>query len=381
MKRKTAYLIPVLIVAAGLGALQFFASFKTPPPRKKPEAPVKIVEVSPVQLAAIPAEIIAYGRVVSSQPVILYSEVTGTIEPGDLPFHPGQSFKRGDLLLKVDPRQIRLDIKTAKSDLLTALASVLPEIKVDFPDYYPVWQKYFNSCRFDRPIPELPPASNDKIKLYLARFGIYKIYFTICDLEILLEKHFFRAPFDGAIISADLRPGSSARPGTRLGEIINLEKLEAEMPIPAEDAQWIDAARTVTMTSDEVPGAWSGKILRMGKTIDAKTQTVQLYIGIEHSLDDGLYDGVFMKAVVAGRVIPSAVVVPRKALYEQQFVYVVKDGRLDYRKVKIARREPDYVIVSGGLADGELLVGDMLQGIVPGMLARPRNRDEEENKP
>ncbi len=380
MKRKAAYLIPVAIVAVGFAAMQFFASFKTAPPRKKPEVPVKIVDVSPVRLSDIPAEIIAYGRVVSSQPVILYSEVSGRLDPGDVPFHPGQSFRRGDLLLKVDPRQIKLDIKTAKSDLLTALASVLPEIKVDFPENYPVWQTYFNSCRFDRPIPKLPPARNDKIKLYLARFSIYKIYFTICDLEILLEKHFFRAPFDGAITAADLRPGSSARPGTRLGEIINLENLEAAMPIPAEDAQWIDAGKSVALTSGEVPGSWTGRILRMGKTIDAKTQTVQLYIGIDHSLDDGLYDGVFMKAVAGGRVIPSAVVVPRKALYEQQFVYVIQDGKLNYRRVIVARREPDYVIVSGGLTNGELLVTDMLQGIVPGMLARPRNAPAGEEK-
>ncbi|MBN2106008.1 MAG: efflux RND transporter periplasmic adaptor subunit [Deltaproteobacteria bacterium] len=373
MKRKAAYFIPFVILAVGFAAMQFFASFKTAPPKKKPEEPVKSVEVSTVRLTDIPAAITAYGRVVSAQPVTLYSEVTGTLEPGDLPFLPGQSFRRGELLLKVDTRQIALDIKSAKSELMTALALVLPEIKVDFPEHYPAWQNYFNSCRFDRPIAALPPAGNEKIKLYLARFNIYKIYFTICDLEILLEKHFFRAPFDGAITDAELRPGSSARPGTRLGEIINLENLEAEMPVPAEDAQWIDLSKPVTLTSEEVAGTWSGRILRVGKTIDAKTQTVQIYIGVGRRLDDGLYDGVFIKAVVAGSIIPSAAIVPRKALYEQQFVYVVKDGRLEYRKVRIVRREPDYVIAAGGLNNGDLLVVDMLQGVAPGMRARPRN--------
>lgn len=372
MNRKRTYLAAAGILLAGFLAMQFFASFRTAPPKKKPEAPVKIVDVATVRLADIPAEITAYGRVVSTQPVILYSEVTGTLEQGGLPFLPGQSFSRGDLLLQVDARQINLDIKTTKSELLTALASVLPEIKVDFPDHYPVWQRYFSRCRFDRPLPDLPGPQNDKIKLYLARFNIYKLYYTIRDLEIQLEKHYFRAPFVGAITAADLRPGSNARPGTRLGEIINLETLEAAMPVQADDAQWLDLGRPAELTSDEVTGAWSGRILRVGKTIDDKTQTVQVYIGIEHKPGDGLYDGVFMKAVMPGRVIPSAVLVPRKALYEQQYVYLVKDGRLDYRRVRVARREPEQVIVAGGLHEGEQLVVDMLQGVGPGMLARPR---------
>ena len=177
MRRKIVYLLPVLIVIAGFAAMRFLSSFKTAPEKKKPEPVVKIVETRIVELEDVPAEIVAYGRLASSQPVILYSEVDGTLQRGDLNFRPGQSFKKGNLLLKIDTRQITLDINTAKSDLLNALASVLPEIKLDFPEKFPVWQDYFNNCRFDKKIPELPAAANQKIKLYLSRFNVYKIYF------------------------------------------------------------------------------------------------------------------------------------------------------------------------------------------------------------
>jgi len=373
MKRRFLYLLPFIILGAGLLAMLFFSSFKKTPPKKKPEAPFKIVDVQTVHPAPIPAEVTAYGRLKSSQPVVLYSEVTGTLEAGSLAFRPGQSFKKGDLLLKVDTRQIRLDIDTAKSELLTALATLLPEIKVDFPGEYAVWQSYFNSCRFDRPVPELPPAANQKIKLYLSRFSVYKIYFSIRDLEILYEKHFFYAPFDGSIASADLRVGSNVRPGTKLGEIINLEAMEAEMPIPAEDLRWIEEGSPAELTSNELPGTWSGSIRRIGKTIDTRTQTVQIYITLDNGRDDRLYDGIFMKAVIPGRIIPGAVIVPRKALYEQQYVYVLSGGQLDYRRVRIVRREPEYVIADEGLADGDRLVVEMMQGVAPGMPARARD--------
>lgn len=378
MQRKILFLLPIFILAAGFLAMQFLSSFKTTPAKEKPKQSIKIVETRAVAQQDVPAEIIAYGRLASSQPVILYSEVDGTLERGDLPFRPGQSFKKGDLLLKIDARQIQLDINTAKSELLTALASVLPEIKVDFPEEFSVWQDYFNNCRFDKRIPELPTAANQKIKLYLSRFNVYKIYFTIRDLEIIHEKHFFYTPFDGSIITADLRVGSNARPGTRLGEIINLENLEAEIPVSADDIQWIDRSRPVTLTSSEIEGIWTGSICRIGKTIDKRTQTVQTYIAVDQSGDDNLYDGVFLKATIPGKIIPNAFIVPRKALYEQGFVYVIENERLSYRQVQIVRRQPDYVIVNGGLKDGDLLVVEMLQGVATGMLARPKEKSRED---
>jgi len=378
VKRKIFYLIPVFILTAGFVAMQVLSSFKTPPSKKQPMPIIKIVETRNVTLGEVPAEIIAYGRLASSQPVILYSEVEGTLERGDLPFRPGQSFKKGDLLLKIDTRQIKLDINAYKSELLTALASVLPEIKVDFPEEFPVWQEYFNNCRFDKRIPELPAAANQKIKLYLSRFNVYKIYFTIRDMEILHEKHFFYAPFIGSIITADLRVGSNVRPGTRLGEIINLENLEAEMPVPAEDIQWIDHRRPVTLNSSEITGTWTGRIRRIGKTIDTRTQTVQIYIAVDQSGDENLYDGVFLKATIPGKKIPNACSVPRQALYEQKFVYVIENERLSYRQVQVVRGQPDYVIVNGGLADGDLLVVEMLQGVAPGMFARPKQISAED---
>jgi len=239
----------------------------------------------------------------------------------------------------------------------------------------PAWMEELRST-----IPELPAAANQKIKLYLSRFNVYKIYFTIRDLEILHEKHFFYAPFKGSIVSADLRVGSNARTGTRLGEIINLETLEAEMPVPADDIRWIDRNKPVTLTSSEIEGAWTGTIRRIGKTIDTRTQTVQIYIAVDQSGDENLYDGVFLKATIPGKNIANACSVPREALYEQKFVYVIENERLSYRQVQVVRGQPDYVIVNGGLEDGELLVVEMLQGVAPGMLARPRqNCTEDKN--
>ncbi|MCP4713692.1 MAG: efflux RND transporter periplasmic adaptor subunit [Deltaproteobacteria bacterium] len=371
--KKRYFLLPCIILLLGFISMRYFSGFREAPPKDVPEPITKVVDTARVHLQELPAEIIAYGRVKSSQPVILYSEVSGTLERGDLPFKPGQRFHQGDLLLKVDDRQIRLDINTKKSELLNALASVLPEIRVDFPDQYELWERYFNSCNFERMVPELPEAANQKIKLYLSRFNVYMIFFTIRNMEIKLDKHHIVAPFDGSIVDADLRVGSNARNGTRLGEIINMEDLEVELPVPSEDIRWIDRSKSVLISSDENEGSWQGTVRRVGKAVDTRTQTALVFVQIDHNGGDQLYDGIFVKTTIPGRTIPNACYVPRKALYNERFVYLIDDGKLERREVGIARREFDRVIINKGLVEGEVLVIDILQGVASGMSARSKN--------
>merc|ERR1711879_331408 len=101
----------------------------------------KSVEAMIVQPGSNSADVTVYGRLNSSQPVILTAEVEGTLKKGDVLFRPAQKFSKGDLLIKIDDSQATLDVKSAKSDFLNSLAQVLPEIKIDFPDNYDLWQK------------------------------------------------------------------------------------------------------------------------------------------------------------------------------------------------------------------------------------------------
>ena len=369
--------IPVMILLGGFLLMMGLLSLKTEPSKRTPELKPKIVETATVKLGPVATEITAYGRVASAQPVTLYAEVSGTLEAGDVPFQPAQSFSEGDLILKIDDRQAKLDLNSRKSDLMTALANVLPEIKVDFPQQYQVWQDYFNSCQFDTAIDSLPETDNPKIKLFLSRFNVYSLYFGVRDLEILLDKHYFRAPFDGSIVSAELRVGSTARNGTHLGEIINLEALEVAVPVAADDIQWIDRTRPVSFTSTEIAGRWTGKIVRIGSAIDSRTQTVDVFMNIDNNQSAPLLNGAFLEAHFLGRYVENGFAIPPRALYEDRFVYVIEDGALQRREVVILRREINQVILDGGVNTGDTLVTEIMQGVAPGMPARPKNLTDE----
>jgi membrane fusion protein (multidrug efflux system) len=379
MKAKQIF-IPVGILAFGFLLMLFLLNTKNEPPKSKPVVRPKIVQAELIKLKNINSEVVAYGRLASSQPIILYSEVAGILEKGNINFQSASSFKKGDLLIKVDDRQARLELNSAKSDFLNALASVLPELKVDFPNEYEKFQQYFNNCDFENNLKPLPKTDNEKIKFFLIRFNVYKLFYSVKNLEIRLEKHYFYAPFNGSIISADLHEGSSVRSGSKIGELINLDNLEVEIPVTAQDIQWIKPNKPVILTSSEIEGQWSGRIKRIGKSIDERTQTVQVFVAVENTNNDFLINGVFLKASIPGIIIENSVSVPSRAIYKESYVYLVNDNKLEYRKIDVVRRQSDSVIVRGNLQNGDTLVTDLMQGVAAGMPANARIPEQVEGE-
>lgn len=365
-------IIPIAIILLGYAGFKLFSSMGETPPRRNAPPRTRFVETRVVALAPLKANIVAYGRLKSAQPVVLTSEVSGTLQRGRVAFQPGQSFRKGDLLAKIDDREVNFDLNTAKSDFLTALATVLPEIKLDFPEAYGKWQQYFDSFDFGKPLAPLPAVEDSRIKLFLARFNIYKNYFNVQNIQIRRSKHFFYAPFHGSIVSAELRMGSAARPGTRLGTIINLQDMEVEVPVAVDDVPWIDADKPVIFTASDLPRQWQGRIKRIGRSLDAQTQTLPVYLSISGLQSSSLYEGAFLRAEIPGKLINEALEVPNKALHEDRFVYLINGGKLDLREVDIARKQAESVIIKSGVANGDTLVTELLQGVAPGMIAKSR---------
>ncbi len=84
--------------------------------------------------------------------------------------------------------------------------------------------------------------------------------------------------------------------------------------------------------------------------------------------------GVFVRADIEARLIPDAIKVGRRAVYEESYVFLVNGGLFEKRDVGIAFDEGDYYIINKGLSPGATLVTDLLQGVSAGMPAQSRSQ-------
>lgn len=375
IKSVKSLFIPLLILLAGAFAMNMLSDMRKDVPARPVTAKTRVVNVTAVDREIISARITGWGRLNSARPLVLLSEAEGTLLAGNVPFQQGQDFAEGELILRVDDRQQRLDLSRSKVDFINAMATMMPDIQQQHPREWTSWNAYFEQLRVDRPVPTMPAAKVDRIKRLLARYNVYQLYYTMRSEEIALEKYRISAPFKGTILSADMRMGANVRSGTRLGEILSLEQLDLEVQLPASDLPWLNREGPVMIRSSQFPGQWQGRIDRIGSTVDQDTQTVTVYV----RLDEGeapfpLLAGLLFEADLAGIPIADASSVATQNLYRDDTVFLLVDGTLEQRKVGVARREIDRVIVTEGLEQGELLVTDLLEGVATGMKAISRDQ-------
>ena len=144
------------------------------------------------------------------------------------------------------------------------------------------------------------------------------------------------------------------------------------MPVPAEDIAWIDPNLPVTLKSSELYEEWRGKIKRISRAIDDRSQTIQIYIQIEDGDQSSLYSGLYLSVYISGKKIANSFAVPRKAIYSERNVYLIKNGKLELREINIEKKLRETTIIAGNISNGDTLVTELLQGVASGMPAQVR---------
>ncbi|MFY0605311.1 MAG: efflux RND transporter periplasmic adaptor subunit [Cyclobacteriaceae bacterium] len=354
-KRQLIIIVVVVVVLGGsFGLNQFFASQKEAPVQRKVPVAKKYVKTTPVDYDNIQTYINAFGRVQTAQSMDLVPEASGRMFEGNVRLKEGQSFKKGTLLFYLDDKEATLTLKSQKSNFLKDLASILPDLKVDYDGSFQKWSTYFSKIDINKTLPEIPKVSDDKEKTFIATKGIYSSYYNIKSAEERLRKYRFYAPFDGSVINVNVESGAFVNPGSTIATIIRTGAHELKVSVETRDISWVQLGSPATLTSNETQQFWSGEVIRISDVIDQNTQSVNVFIKINPG-SKKIYDGQFIEASVPARKVENGMIIPHGALYNSNEVFVVEDTLLVVKEVFVHRKMKESVIISG-LEPGENLV-------------------------
>jgi membrane fusion protein, multidrug efflux system len=368
--RKSIISVIVIIVLFGIVYLIAgkLGGMAETPEEKQKEALKLYVKTETVNYSTNNAKIIETGRLSSQQTVDLSAEVQGQILPGRISLREGTKFKKGDLLVQIFDEEAKNILKASKSKFMNGLASILPDIRIDFPDSYQKYLDFFNAVRIDEPLPELPEIDSDKEKVFLASRNILNEYYNIKSSEIRLAKYRLYAPFNGTFTAVYLEPGSVANPGSRIASMIRTDRLELEVPVRIEDAYWIDVGEEIQVSTKDRHMFWTGKVVRKSDFMDPSAQAINVYIALHPEKDKPLYQGQYLRAEFASKTLENSMEIPRNAIYDKDKVFLVEDGKLKESKVDILKTNETTVIFSG-LPEGADLVVEPLVNAKEGINA------------
>ena len=80
-----------------------------------------------------------------------------------------------------------------------------------------------------------------------------------------------------------------------------------------------------------------------------------------------LFLGAFVDVVIPGRQLEKVVHIPAQALRDRDTVWLVSEGEIQIRNVKIAHVDFDDVYLSGGVSPGEKIITSPVKGAANGM--------------
>ena len=283
----------------------------------------KLVSVTDVKNSVSPVNLSVDGRIKSKNKIDIYSEVQGIVNINGNAFKEGKTFKKNDIILSIKSDEFSTSVKQARSELQNLIASILPDIKIDFNKNFNSWNNYFQEFNVENEISELPIPKSDKEKFYLVGKGIQSMYYKVKSLEERLKKFIINAPFDGSISKTYINEGTLINPGMILGSFISNLNFELTVNIPSKYADFvlINDKVEITFNNKKI----NGLIKRINKNIDELSQTVSIHIEFTNR---DLKDGLYVNTKIPLKLNSEGFSVSRSILINDSFVYVAENNNV-----------------------------------------------------
>jgi len=167
------------------------------------------------------------------------------------------------------------------------------------------------------------------------------------------------APFAGIITSVMVRPGDLVIPRMPLLEMMDSSSLVVRFAVPETRIADINKNAKAVVRLDAYPGRTFNAIIeRIYPELQHKTRTRLAEAKVLDPID--LLPGQFARISVIVKAIENAIVIPDKAVLStsrgETVVYVVNNGKISKRKVKIGLEQEQNIQITHGVQSGEMVV-------------------------
>ena len=339
--------------------------------RGAPAAQINVNTLA-LQLQRYPIVINSYGKVTPRTSSVLIAQVSGEINEISQQFRSGGFFEKGDVLIQLDDRDHRAEVKINQSNLLSA-KQVLLEEEARAKQALIDWKRLGNGSEPSALVLREPQLAAAQAQVLSAQANLEKA-------ELILERTKIIAPYAGRILNKHVDIGRVVVSNTQLADIYAVDYVEIRLPINNKDLNFItlpEEYRTsekniqgpsVNITSDLIGQQhWQGQIVRTEGAIDENSQQLCIVAQIDDPYDVNnksnvapIKIGQYVNAEIVGKTIEQALVIPNSAIYQGSYVYIAENINdktvLQRKEITILWQNDEDAIIESGLSEGDALV-------------------------
>ncbi len=173
-----------------------------------------------------------------------------------------------------------------------------------------------------------------------------------------ISRRTIHAPFGGIVVKRNAQPGTSIQPGTVLIKIADMSDTEILVDTDENNLGKLklgQMARVVSPSAKDL--SWEAKLTRIGPAIDSQRGVAPLQLKPVWLPSFCKPDMTVDVSLEVGR-LTGAITLPASAVLEgttTASVYVIENGRVKRKEIKVLGRSPNLMAVSG-IAEGTQVV-------------------------
>ncbi len=315
------------------------------------------VSVAPVRRENLNSYLVLNGIVEPERKVEIFSRLSAYIK--EIVKEEGAYVKKNDILALLDDTEIKIGYEQAKIQLEQAKLS-LEEAEKTYIRYQELIKRDLVS---EQEFQSQEAQYKQRLLDHQNRLESYK------NLQLQLNWTKIRALSEGYITERLIEMGDRVNPNQQIYTIEDFKPLLIRVSVPTSDSIRLKLGMPAEVMTDVLKGAvFEGNVKLINPRIDVQTGTVKVTVEV---VDDSLKlkPGMFVEVRIAIGRKENVLVIPRKAiLYKQNktYVFVLNRAQVSQREILLGLLEEDYVEVTSGLDEGEIIVVVGVEGLKDG---------------
>jgi HlyD family secretion protein len=173
-----------------------------------------------------------------------------------------------------------------------------------------------------------------------------------------LEQGAIYAPMSGVVYSLPARPGTYLNPGDLVASIGNIDHLRVRVYVDEPELGRVRVGQPVKITWDGLPGhTWTGAVeKKAAEIIPLGTRQVgEVQVTIDNPNHE-LVPGTNVNAEIRTNLVENALTIPKETMHREDGVvgvYLLQDGRVVWRPVKVGAASVTEAQIVAGLQDND----------------------------
>lgn len=371
-------MLPLAVVIAGFGLAAVIIATG---PKLEPQPPISnapLVRTWQAVDERVQLSSITHGTVLPRTESELIPEVSGRIVSISPAMVSGGFFRKGDLLLEIDPLDYEVALEQANAGLASAKSELDNASKAHDRQLDLAQRQSTSQSQKD-------DALN---RLHFAQASLREAKARLARAERDMARTRITAPFDGRVRSERVDIGQFVTRGSPVASLYATDIAEVRLPLHDEELAHLDLPlagqdgghEPIVILRAQFAGGlhtWEGRIVRSEGELDPENRMINVVAQVQSPYERSgdkppLAVGLFVEAEIIGHQVDNVFVLPRSALQANEQVYVIgKDNRLQFRDVDILRVVGEKVYITGGFSRGETICLSTLSNAVDGMPVRP----------